>query len=77
MTITEHDMLETAEYVIELLDRAKAKPDRFTEVPNGCGQYDSEHGDWMDRAKKIVAHRKSKYIDNRPKSSFGPGGDGI
>ncbi len=77
MTITELDMLETTEYVIDLLDKAKAKPDRFTEVPNGCGTYDSEHGDWMDRARAIVKHRKSQYIDNRPKSRFGPGGEGI
>lgn len=70
MAISERDMLDTAEYVIDLLDKAKA--DNREEVPNGCGVYDSEHGDWMDRARRIVRHRKSQYLDNGPKRRFGP-----
>ena len=61
MAVSELDMLKTAEYVIDLLDTAKAKPDMFTEVPNGCGTYENEHGDWMDRARTIVNARKAQY----------------
>ena len=72
MAISEHDMLEAAEYFLDILDTAKAKPNGKKEVPNGCGVYDSEHGDWMDRARRLVRHRKSQYIDNAPKRRFGP-----
>jgi hypothetical protein len=76
MAISERDMLEAAEYFLDILDKAKAKPDRFTEIPNGMGQYETVHGEWMDRAKTIINHRKSQYIDNGPKKRFGPGGEG-
>jgi hypothetical protein len=72
MAISELDKLEAAEYVIDLLDKAKAKPSSDTKVPNGCGVYDTEHGDWMSRARTIVRHRKSQYLDNSPKRRFGP-----
>lgn len=57
MAISELDKLEAAEYVIDLLDKAKAK---------------SEHGDWMSRARTIVRTRKSQYLDNGPTRRFGP-----
>jgi hypothetical protein len=68
-------MLEAAEYFLDILDKAKAKPDRHTEIPNGLGVLsasDVAHGKWMDRARKIINHRKSQYIENGPKRRFGP-----
>jgi hypothetical protein len=64
MAISELDKLEAAEYVIDLLDKAKGGCD------SGCGH--SEHGDWMSRARAIVNATKSQYLDNSPKRRFGP-----
>jgi hypothetical protein len=75
MAISERDMLEAADYFLDIMDKAKA--DNGENVPNGMGQYETAHGEWMDRARRLIRHRKSQYIDNGPKRRFGPGGEGI
>jgi hypothetical protein len=74
MAVSERDMLEVADYFLDLMDKAKAKPDRFTEVPNGLGMvgvHDVAHGEWVDRAKKIIRHRKSQYMATTPSREGG------
>jgi hypothetical protein len=72
--MTERDMLEAAEYFLDILDKAKAKPDRHTEIPNGLGVLsasDVAHGEWMGRARKIINHRKSQYMATTPQREGG------
>lgn len=70
MAVSERDKLDCAEYFLDILDKAKA--DNKEEVPNGCGTYESAHGDWMDRARRLVRHRISQYMDNTTPRRFGP-----
>lgn len=67
MPISERDMLDAAEFLIDILDKTKPAE----EVSEGCVRT-SEHGEWMSRARTVVRHRISQYIDNGPKKRFGP-----
>jgi hypothetical protein len=70
MAVSERDMLECAEYFLDILDKAKA--DNGEEIPNGLGTYSTEVGEFLDRARRLVRYKVNQYIDNGELRRFGP-----
>ena len=53
--LTELEKIECAEYVIDLLDKTKAK----------SGNQSNEHTRWMARARDLLKKRASQYLKIR------------
>lgn len=56
--LTEHEKLECAEYVLDILEDALI----------WHGEYEGKTGDWLVRAKEKVRLRLGQYLDNRSNS---------
>jgi hypothetical protein len=68
MAVSERDMLDSAEYLLDILDKTKPPHEQ---VGEGLVRF-SVHDAWMERARALVKKRLSQYMDNGIPRRFGP-----